>query len=80
MTIWSFSELLLLFLFVPETFAPVLLKKKARKLRKESGNTKLRSKKELEEDAMEDSNAMYVFKSIGRPFGRLSQPSRACKP
>ncbi|KAJ7467084.1 major facilitator superfamily domain-containing protein [Mycena latifolia] len=35
--IWTFAELVAIFLFVPESYAPVLLKRKARKLRKETG-------------------------------------------
>ncbi|KAJ7140499.1 MFS general substrate transporter [Mycena crocata] len=36
--IWTFAELAAMFLFVPESYAPVLLKRKARKLRKTTGD------------------------------------------
>ncbi|KAJ7624144.1 major facilitator superfamily domain-containing protein [Mycena rosella] len=36
--IWTFAELIAIFLLVPESYAPVLLKRKARKLRKETGD------------------------------------------
>jgi len=35
--IWTFVEIVLLLLFVPETYKPVLLKRKAQRLRKETG-------------------------------------------
>ncbi|KAI0093212.1 MFS general substrate transporter [Irpex rosettiformis] len=38
LVIWTFVELLLLLLFVPETFAPVIMKHKAKKLRKATGD------------------------------------------
>ncbi|KAJ7092077.1 MFS general substrate transporter [Mycena belliarum] len=37
--IWTFAELLAIFLFVPESYAPILLKRKACKLRRETGDT-----------------------------------------
>ncbi|KAJ6538832.1 major facilitator superfamily domain-containing protein [Mycena vulgaris] len=36
--IWTFGELLAIFLLVPESYAPVLLKRKAHKLRKDTGD------------------------------------------
>ncbi|KAJ7141168.1 major facilitator superfamily domain-containing protein [Mycena epipterygia] len=36
--IWTFAELIAIFLFVPESYAPVLLKRKAHRLRKETGD------------------------------------------
>ncbi|KAJ7162170.1 major facilitator superfamily domain-containing protein [Mycena filopes] len=36
--IWTSAEMLAIFLFVPESYAPVLLKRKAKKLRKETGD------------------------------------------
>lgn len=70
-TMWAFAEFALLFIFVPETYAPVLLKQKARRLRKKTGNMQLRSQKELEEEATGVSKAQYIITSIGRPFGKL---------
>lgn len=39
MTIWAFTEFVLLLLFVPETYAPILLKRKVSRLRKSTGNS-----------------------------------------
>ena len=36
--IWSFAQYIAILLFVPETYHPVLLRNKARKLRKETGD------------------------------------------
>ncbi|KAJ7680960.1 major facilitator superfamily domain-containing protein [Mycena polygramma] len=36
--IWTGAQMIAIFLFVPESYAPVLLKRKARKLRKETGD------------------------------------------
>ncbi|KAJ7813864.1 MFS general substrate transporter [Mycena olivaceomarginata] len=38
MLIWTGAEMLAIFLFVPESYAPVLLKRKAARLRKETGD------------------------------------------
>jgi MFS family permease len=68
-TIWNFIELALIYLLVPETFAPRMLKDKATHLRKTTGNTDLRSAAELREEQMGISKLKYVLKSTGRPFG-----------
>lgn len=68
-TIWSFVELVLVIVFVPETYAPALLKKKAKRLRKETGKDQLRSRREIEEKRMGMSKTKHVIMSIGRPFG-----------
>ncbi|KAG8850963.1 hypothetical protein FRB91_008663, partial [Serendipita sp. 411] len=47
--IWTAVELALLIFFVPETYSPVLLKRKAQRLRKETGNERLRAPLELDE-------------------------------
>ncbi|PBK63470.1 MFS general substrate transporter [Armillaria solidipes] len=39
--VWIFVQLVALFLFVPETYVPVILKKKAARLRKSTGNHQL---------------------------------------
>jgi len=67
-SIWIFVELILIVFLVPETFAPKLLKKKAAKLRKETGNQNLRSLRERQEDAMSISKLTYVVRSTARPF------------
>lgn len=71
-TIWIFVELLLIVFFVPETYAPKLLKVKAARLRKETGNQNLKSARERQEEAMNISKLKYVVKSTGRPFGESS--------
>ena len=55
--IWSFANLAMIFLLVPETYHPVLLRNKARKLRKETGDERWRA-------PMEKTN-----KSIPRTIG-----------
>lgn len=67
-TIWNFAELALIILLAPETYAPRMLKDKAKKLRKETGNMNLKSAAEIKEQEMGMSKAMYVFKSTARPF------------
>jgi MFS family permease len=67
-TIWTFVQLVAVYLFVPETYAPKILRVKARRLRKETGNTKLRSRREQEEIDQNINIPRYVFLSIGRPF------------
>lgn len=69
--IWTAVQLVLLVAFVPETYAPKLLKIKAAKLRRESGNQDLHSSQELVENNMDISKARYVWKSTGRPFELL---------
>ncbi|KAJ7646641.1 MFS general substrate transporter [Roridomyces roridus] len=36
--IWTFAQLVAIFMFIPESYAPVLLKRKAQRLRKETGD------------------------------------------
>ncbi|KIY70320.1 MFS general substrate transporter [Cylindrobasidium torrendii FP15055 ss-10] len=40
MIIWIFCQFLVILIFVPETFAPVIIKRKAAKLRKETGDSR----------------------------------------
>lgn len=68
-TAWCFAELALIVLLVPETYAPKILKKKAARLRRETGNPDLRSQKEIDESQMGISKTHFVVNSIGRPFG-----------
>lgn len=63
--IWAGVELLLLVLFVPETFLPALLVTRARKLRKE-GRTDVRAPLELDQRSL----ARVLIVSCGRPFGK----------
>ncbi|CCH46404.1 Polyamine transporter 3 [Wickerhamomyces ciferrii] len=58
-------SLILVILFVPETYEPVLLLKKARKLRKETGNDSLRCALEKEDHG---SLWMTILKAPKRPF------------
>jgi Major Facilitator Superfamily len=46
-TIWSAITWLLIFLFVPETFHPMILTKRARKIRKETGDESYKSQHEI---------------------------------
>lgn len=69
-TIWNFVELAFIVFLAPETYAPRILKDKAKKLRKETGNSNLRSAAEIKEEEMGISKTMYVIKSTARPFRR----------
>ncbi|KAK9899949.1 MFS general substrate transporter [Cystobasidium minutum MCA 4210] len=70
-TIWNFAELALIIFLAPETYAPRMLKDKAARLRKETGNPKYQSAAEIKEREMGMSKAKYVWKSMGRPFQLL---------
>ena len=65
--IWSGVELALIFFFVPETYYPVLLREKAQKLRKETGNDAWHAPIEV----MDRSIAKTVMWSCIRPFQLL---------
>ncbi|PRP74120.1 hypothetical protein PROFUN_06445 [Planoprotostelium fungivorum] len=67
MTIWSGVMLILIVLIVPETYAPMILKKKAQRLRKETG------KKELISSSEKHKKSLYrtLRVSIARPFQLL---------
>ncbi|GAA6032025.1 hypothetical protein JCM8097_003393 [Rhodosporidiobolus ruineniae] len=64
--IWAGVELVLLFLFVPETFVPAVLKKKAKKLRK-AGRTDVRAPIEVDDRSI----AKVIGISCTRPFQLL---------
>lgn len=64
---WAGVNWLLLFFFVPETYAPVLLRNKARKLRKETGEGRWRAPIER----LDRSVARTVGWSCVRPFQLL---------
>lgn len=65
--IWTASYLVLITLFVPETYHPVLLRNKARKLRKETGDDRWHAPMEK----MNKSIPMTIAYSIQRPFQLL---------
>ncbi|KAI9762421.1 MAG: hypothetical protein M4579_000397 [Chaenotheca gracillima] len=65
--IWTGAELLLITLFVPETYHPVLLRRKAQRLRKETGNEKWRAPIEKHQRSI----AKTVLVSLYRPFQLL---------
>lgn len=67
MLIWIFVEMLCLILFVPETFVPVILKKKAQKMRKETKNDKYYAPL----DKRDVSLAKSLLMSIYTPFKLL---------
>jgi multidrug resistance protein len=64
---WAGVNWLLLYFFVPETYAPVLLRRKARKLRKETGDERHKAPIEM----MNKSVAKTVVMSCTRPFQLL---------
>ncbi|KAL4077820.1 major facilitator superfamily domain-containing protein [Scleroderma citrinum] len=64
---WVFIECLLLFLLVPETYAPVILKKKAANLRKVTGNPNYYAPL----DRREGSIASAILISCYKPFQLL---------
>ncbi|KAL8284221.1 hypothetical protein RQP46_004970 [Phenoliferia psychrophenolica] len=64
--IWAGVEFVLLVLFVPETYLPALLVKRARKLRK-AGRTDVRAPLEMDQRSM----ARVLLVSCGRPFELL---------
>ncbi|KAI0334806.1 MFS general substrate transporter [Cubamyces sp. BRFM 1775] len=65
--IWQFAQTILLFTCVPETYVPVILKHKARKLRKSSGDEKYYAPLERQEHSL---FRMVLF-SIYTPFQLL---------
>ncbi|KAH7882587.1 major facilitator superfamily domain-containing protein [Phlebopus sp. FC_14] len=64
---WIFVECVMLFTFVPETYVPVILKRKASRLRKSTGNDKYYAPL----DKAEGSLASAVLVSCYRPFQLL---------
>ncbi|KAF2223684.1 major facilitator superfamily domain-containing protein [Elsinoe ampelina] len=65
--IWAGVELTLIFFFVPETYHPVVLKQKAKKLRKETGNDQWYAPMEV----LNKSVTKTVLWSCIRPFQLL---------
>ncbi|KAG1831698.1 major facilitator superfamily domain-containing protein [Suillus subluteus] len=64
---WIFVEFLMLLLFVPETYVPVILKKKARRLRKSTGDAKFYAPLDRREGTL--TSAILV--SCYKPFQLL---------
>ncbi|KAK2807334.1 hypothetical protein FQN50_005489 [Emmonsiellopsis sp. PD_5] len=62
--IWSGTTLVAIFLFVPETYHPVLHRRKAVKLRQETGNERWRAALEITDRSI----AQTVLRSIYRPM------------
>ncbi|KAK9450728.1 major facilitator superfamily domain-containing protein [Limtongia smithiae] len=67
MIIWTFTMLTLIFFFVPETYSPVLLRWRAQKLRKSTGNQSYYAP--IEKD--QRSILATVVTSVKRPFQLL---------
>ncbi|KAF7315940.1 RNA polymerase II-associated protein [Mycena indigotica] len=65
--IWMFVETIAIFLFVPESYAPVLLKKKAARLRKETGDNNYWAPLDRRETSM--SRMLYLSCTV--PFKLL---------
>jgi len=73
--IWVFATLVLCVFALPEIYAPVLLKKKAQRLRKETGNEALYHPQER----MKLSPKTIVTKHFGRPLRMLvTEPMVTC--
>ncbi|KAK0109991.1 hypothetical protein ONS95_002655 [Cadophora gregata] len=73
--IWTFAATVLAFFALPEIYSPVILKKKAQRLRKETGN---RSLHHPHED-IKLSPKTIVTKHLGRPLRMLlTEPMVAC--
>ncbi|PWN33775.1 MFS general substrate transporter [Meira miltonrushii] len=68
--IWSFIQLLALFFFTPETLASVILAKRAKKLRKETGNQQLYTQHERKLASMTPLNAL--LQNVKRVFVLLA--------
>ncbi|KAK4636429.1 Efflux pump atB [Fulvia fulva] len=67
LVIWAGLQWLLIFAFVPETYAPVLLRRKAAKLREETGDDRWKAPIEM----MKKSVAKTILWSCIRPFQLL---------
>ncbi|KAF8547289.1 MFS general substrate transporter [Imleria badia] len=67
MLCWILAETVLLFLFVPETYAPVILKKKAAMLRKATGDVRYHAPL----DKVQGSLAHFIVINCYRPFQLL---------
>ncbi|XHG01982.1 hypothetical protein AWENTII_005347 [Aspergillus wentii] len=73
--IWAFTQWLLIFFFVPETYHPVLLRKEAQKLRAETGDERYHAPIEK----MDRSITQTILRSCWRPFLLLAlEPMCLC--
>ncbi|KAG4417169.1 hypothetical protein IFR04_009682 [Cadophora malorum] len=73
--IWTFAATILAFFFLPELYSPVLLKKKAQRLRKETGNQSFHHPHE----DIKLSPKTIVTKHLARPLRMLfTEPMVAC--
>lgn len=66
--IWSGVMLALVALLVPETYHPVLLRNKARRIRKDTGDERWQARIEI----MDRAIAQTIIRSIYRPFQLLA--------
>ncbi|KAI1411776.1 putative bicyclomycin resistance protein [Hypoxylon sp. FL1857] len=67
MLIWAFVELVMIVLFAPETYHPIKLREKARKLRKETGDERWKAPMEKSTKSV----ARSIGYSLLRPFQLL---------
>ncbi|KAL1939904.1 hypothetical protein VTO73DRAFT_9604 [Trametes versicolor] len=65
--IWQFVQIVMLYLCVPETYVPVILKRKARKLRKTTGDSRYYAPLEHQEHSL----ARMILFSCSTPFKLL---------
>jgi len=72
MWICAFSLIFLSFL-LPETLEATILLKRARRLRKLTGNQDLRSQSEIDQAAI--SKKEFVYESLVRPFILAAEPA-----
>ncbi|KAF2814504.1 MFS general substrate transporter [Mytilinidion resinicola] len=73
--IWAFAQWAAIIIFVPETYMPVLLRREARKIRKESGDDRWYAPIEK----MDRSIAQTILRSCYRPFLLLTlEPMCLC--
>ncbi|KAK6954976.1 hypothetical protein Daesc_002606 [Daldinia eschscholtzii] len=67
MIIWAFVEFVMIFIFAPETYHPIKLREKARKLRKETGDDRWKAPMEKSTKSV----ALTIGYSLLRPFELL---------
>ncbi|KAL7941179.1 major facilitator superfamily domain-containing protein [Trichoderma barbatum] len=73
--IWTFTVTFFALVFLPETYSPVLLKRKAQRLRKETGNQAYYHP----HDMMKLSPKIILTKHLGRPLRMLfTEPMVTC--
>lgn len=68
--IWTFTLWVALVIFVPETYGPAVLKKKAARMRKQSGNRSLQAPIEV----MDKSLPLTILTNLKRPFILFAEP------